>query len=155
MPRVATKYNCPHCETVCTRQRDYEVHLRTHTNEKPFECEQCGMAFSADYTLIRHIRQVHEQERDHQCQICDESFFTRTHLKRHMLTHSKILNFTCTLCQESFSRKDTLDLHILNKHTEERKFACDQTDCNFKTNQSSALTKHIRTKHGTTSETNT
>ena len=48
------------------------------------QCGQCGKYFSEAYNLKRHIRRIHDGQRDYECKSCDKSFFEEYDLKRHI-----------------------------------------------------------------------
>lgn len=75
------------------------------------------------HPLRSHHKRYHE--RPWQCQQCDRSFGTITHLKRHINDkHEKTRKFYCTqpgceysrLGTKSFPRKDNWKRHMLKKH---------------------------------------
>lgn len=46
--------------------------------ETNFPCPQCEKTFPQRYRRARHIREVHDKEKRHQCGMCDKSFFKVT-----------------------------------------------------------------------------
>ncbi|NWY66009.1 ZN774 protein, partial [Erithacus rubecula] len=49
------------------------LHYRTHRDERPYECHDCGKGFKHNSTLIRH-RLIHTRERPYKCSECGKSF---------------------------------------------------------------------------------
>ena len=45
---------CPFCQLVCAKPSVLDKHIRTHTNERPFPCRECGFAFKTNSNLSKH-----------------------------------------------------------------------------------------------------
>lgn len=66
-----------------------------HTDQKPFDCDQCDQSFRQKQLLRRHINLYHNpeyvppppQEKRHQCPTCSKTFRHKGNLMRHMATH--------------------------------------------------------------------
>jgi uncharacterized Zn-finger protein len=53
MPRVRTRteQECPYCPKIFWDRAHFMDHIRTHTREKPFPCEQCTKNFATKGNL--------------------------------------------------------------------------------------------------------
>ena len=58
----------------------------THTNERPHQCEDCGMAFTQKGSLKEHIR-THTGEKPYQCSECPNAYAQSGTFKAHMRSH--------------------------------------------------------------------
>ena len=81
-------YCCRYCgEKFATSSGgDLEKHLRTHSGERPYQCEHCGKAFKTNSDLKKHLR-THSGERPYQCEHCGKGFTQNSSLKKHLRTH--------------------------------------------------------------------
>ena len=56
---------------------------QVHERQRDHNCESCGKSFFDIFKLKTHIQTVHEGKRDYQCVTCGKSFSTKGHMKRH------------------------------------------------------------------------
>lgn len=79
---------CFFCQKTFTNVYNCRRHIRTHSGEKPFQCNVCGKKFSRQSTLNAHEKVTFAIESIHTlyflCGICNnESFFVVHSLSRH------------------------------------------------------------------------
>ncbi|CAI9723799.1 lymphocyte-induced maturation 1 homolog [Octopus vulgaris] len=58
------------------------IYKRTHTGDKPYKCEVCGVMFSQKGVLTRH-EGIHSGDKPYDCEACGESFTRSGYLSRH------------------------------------------------------------------------
>ncbi|MEQ2207110.1 hypothetical protein XENOCAPTIV_007462 [Xenoophorus captivus] len=101
------------CDICGDNFRDMEIHMRTHTGQKPFRCKECCKDFPRKSSLERHLK-LHGDERPYICEFCGKTFIenTKIDLKRHMLTHTGEKPFSCHMCGKSYQEKRSLESHM-------------------------------------------
>ena len=80
--RKRGQHECDVCEMTCRDSYALKVHMRIHTNEKPYECDVCEKRFRRLDHLTKHMR-IHTNEKPYECDVCDKAFRTSSNLKRH------------------------------------------------------------------------
>uniref|UniRef100_A0A8C9KXB4 C2H2-type domain-containing protein n=1 Tax=Serinus canaria TaxID=9135 RepID=A0A8C9KXB4_SERCA len=117
-------YECDQCRKRFHTSSDLLQHQRTHTEERPFRCPDCGQGFRRNTHLVRH-QQIHTGERPHECGECGKRFSQSSNLIQHQRTHTGQRPYECGECGKSFSHHSNLILHQ-KMHTGERPYECDK-----------------------------
>ncbi|CAL4106668.1 unnamed protein product, partial [Meganyctiphanes norvegica] len=78
-----------------------KYHIRSHSDEKPFECSLCN------YTA---------KHKCHVCRFCGRIFADSWYLKYHLRSHSDEKPFKCSLCNFTGKHKSRVKDHLKRKH---------------------------------------
>ncbi|KAM8869925.1 zinc finger protein 574 isoform 2-T4 [Spinachia spinachia] len=105
------RFRCQICLKEFSYNSTFNVHMRTHTDERPFECATCGKRFRQLPHLQDHER-IHSGLRPFCCWICGKSFSVAARLTEHARTHSGEKPYPCPHCPAAFRSRSNLDKHI-------------------------------------------
>nr|CAB3265138.1 histone-lysine N-methyltransferase PRDM9-like [Phallusia mammillata] len=143
---VVKRHKCPWCDYSTDNVGNLKRHERTHTNEKPFQCEICQKRFLQFGHLKTHAL-IHSGVKPHKCKVCGKCFTLLGNLQRHHKTvHEKSSEYLCQICGEKFGRAGHLKRHI-RIHTGEKPYSCKY--CKKKFSDSSNLRSHERNHNKT------
>ncbi|CDQ65331.1 unnamed protein product [Oncorhynchus mykiss] len=142
------KHKCRFCAKVFGSDSALQIHLRSHTGERPYKCNICGNRFSTRGNLKSALRmhyRTHTGERPFRCKVCRRAFSTKGNLKTHHAVHRTtppLRNTECDICGKTFACQSALDIHY-RSHTRERPFIC--TACNRGFSTKGNLKQHMLT----------
>lgn len=70
------------CPRAFSTSNSLDIHFRTHTGERPFQCEFCEKRFSDSSTLLVHKR-LHTNENPYMCHLCGRRTKQASNLRSH------------------------------------------------------------------------
>ena len=142
-------YTCHICGLNLRFMSAMKNHMRTHSNERPYDCKQCGKTFRHPHNLQSHVQDVHEAEKPYECSLCGEKFRLPTKFKMHMKNHDpdyqKGWKWPCDICGKKFRGHGNLKIHKL-MHQGIKPFKC--TECDYECYSESYLKVHNRVHTG-------
>jgi len=111
----------PKCTMRFSQKTHLNIHVRSHTDERPYPCTQpgCNYRFSQLGNLKTHERR-HTGEKPYPCEICGKRFAQRGNVRAHKETHNNFKRFACRIdgCTKKFSQLGNMKTHQNKFHAE-------------------------------------
>ncbi|XP_047736362.1 transcription factor Sp8-like [Hyalella azteca] len=82
-------HQCPSCSYTTSRTDSMEIHLRTHSGEKPFACVYCSYRTARKWSLSVHLK-THTGEKPYHCPNCQYRAARKDVLNAHLKTHLQV-----------------------------------------------------------------
>lgn len=86
-----------------------------------------------------------EMRRKFHCSHCGKSFKTKSHLQRHILTHTGEKPYVCNKCGSKFNQSSSLRNHVIAIHTKDYPHFCDICQKGFL--MPALLQRHLANSH--------
>ncbi|XP_074051383.1 uncharacterized protein LOC141494155 [Macrotis lagotis] len=137
-------FECHDCGKAFRWSSHLAQHQITHTGEKPYECKECGKAFGLSTGLTHHQR-IHTGEKPYECNECGKAFLLNTNFIVHQRIHSGEKPYECNECVKAFNRSTQLTVKQ-RIHTGEKPYECNECGKAFR--QNTVLTEHQRIHSG-------
>ncbi|XP_074503205.1 uncharacterized protein LOC141774439 [Sebastes fasciatus] len=106
--------------------RGHSVEVCVELEEPPREeksCRFCGLNFTRDSHLIRHVDRNHKGHKAFKCLECNKEFEQRYQLVLHTRVHTGEKPFRCDYCGKTFSQNSSRIVHM-RVHTGEKPYFC-------------------------------
>jgi len=122
VPCIERTYSCPFCGLTFARKATLIRHRYVHYSSR-YHCKHCSSDFKTHVSYKRHLLKVHNEGTWYSCEVCEQKFVSKSHLKNHLPVHSDILPYVCSDCSKPFKSKYGLHVHQL-KHSGVKRFGC-------------------------------
>ncbi|XP_075208203.1 uncharacterized protein LOC142313102 [Anomaloglossus baeobatrachus] len=140
----AKPFSCQECGKCFIQKSHFVRHQKSHIGVKPFSCSECQKCFNWKFELVAHQR-YHTGEKPYSCSECEKCFFRKSNLILHQRSHTGELPYACSECGKCFIQKSHLVKHQ-RIHTGEKPFSC--SACGKCFIQKSELVSHQRSHTG-------
>ena len=97
-------FQCDTCAFKTNRKDKFAEHQENHAPDRQFPCvfNKCFHRAQSNADLVTHLTDVHHVRSKHQCPLCFRFFKKRTHLLRHLVSHTDEKPYYCQQCGLQF-----------------------------------------------------
>ena len=145
-PAKSDEHSCTKCDFVGQTRASLGGHMYQSHNSKPFKCQQgCDFEAATYHHYYKHKKTSHCE--GYKCKECGMKFSRNGTLRRHVQTvHEGATKFSCSKCDFKSNRKDLLDRHAAKVHDERpEEFKC--SGCDFSAASLYKLNRHETEAH--------
>ncbi|XP_041434980.1 oocyte zinc finger protein XlCOF7.1-like isoform X2 [Xenopus laevis] len=133
-----TPHSCSECGKCFKQISSLIVHQKTHSEESKFSCSECGKCFPRLLLLNMHHKS-HKRVKPYLCYKCGKCYLQLSDLNAHQCSHRGEKPFPCSVCGKCFTQSSELNLHQ-KLHSEDKAFTC--SECGKCFSRLSSLTVH-------------
>jgi len=141
-------YKCKLCDVFYPKKWYLKLHIRTHTNERPYVCdfEGCNKSFARPGSLSEHKKRTHERVLSHACPICEKAFYDRSDMLTHIVIHDEARQTRERFLPEHMWRLlQEVDMFVFDGQEVFSHSVCDQCGKIFE--KRSEVTRHVKGVH--------
>ena len=114
---MVKRYSCTVCPDAFFDSQSLRKHENKHKGINQHECPVCQKIFNTKGLCSRHIKSVHEKEKQYACKSCEFKTFHAYSLTAHVQqVHEKYKPNKCDFCEEAFFYKRDLEKHYTKIH---------------------------------------
>ncbi|EDL25105.1 zinc finger protein 426, isoform CRA_d [Mus musculus] len=136
-------FECSDCGKSFMSQSHLQTHQRTHSGDKLYEWNECGRSFINSRLAV--LIETLNAKKPHRCKECGKGYRYPAYLNIHMRTHTGEKPYECKECGKAFNYSNSFQIHG-RTHTGEKPYVCSQ--CGKAFTQHSGLSIHVRSHTG-------
>ena len=144
-PKLFSCDQCEYKSNYKANLKKHIRHIHEQKKERDIKCLECDKMFYTEENMRRHLK-LHSDEKPFKCEEkdCEKAFKTPNGLKFHMLSHTSEKPFNCTLCSKEFKTERCLISHNREVHDGAAKsHKCYYDGCEFAFYKKSGLDRHL------------
>ena len=85
-PLAKQIFECKSCNRIFNKNEELLIHVKEHTNDGDWNCNECPYQTNSEYDLEKHIKIAHTKQ-SLPCHFCGKIFHTKKDLDKHKITH--------------------------------------------------------------------